>query len=64
MAGENVRFTGSDTVKRVGVVGAGVSGVIAAAYLKRAGLDVTVFERSSVAGGVWYVYLGIHTNPY
>lgn len=40
-------------VRRVGVVGAGVSGVAAAAHLKRAGLDVTVFERSSVAGGVW-----------
>jgi cation diffusion facilitator CzcD-associated flavoprotein CzcO len=47
-------------VKRVGVIGAGVSGVAAAAYLKRAGLDVIVFERSSISGGVWYVYSGIH----
>jgi ACS family pantothenate transporter-like MFS transporter len=39
--------------KRVGVVGAGVSGVVAAAHLRAAGLEVTVFERSAVAGGVW-----------
>lgn len=44
-----------NTAKRVGVIGAGVSGVAAAAYLKAAGLEVTIFERSSVAGGVWYV---------
>jgi cation diffusion facilitator CzcD-associated flavoprotein CzcO len=43
------------TVKSVAVVGAGVSGVAAAAYLKRARLEVTVFERSSSSGGVWYV---------
>jgi cation diffusion facilitator CzcD-associated flavoprotein CzcO len=40
-------------IKTVGVIGAGVSGVAAAAHLKSAGLKVTVFERSSVAGGVW-----------
>ena len=44
------------TVKRVGVIGAGVSGVAAAAYLRTAGLEVIVFERSSVAGGVWYAH--------
>jgi cation diffusion facilitator CzcD-associated flavoprotein CzcO len=41
--------------KRVAVVGAGVSGVATAAHLRAAGVDVTVFERSPVAGGVWYV---------
>ena len=41
------------TIKRVGIVGAGVSGVATAAHLKAAGLEVTVFERSSVSGGVW-----------
>jgi glycine/D-amino acid oxidase-like deaminating enzyme len=41
--------------KRVCVIGAGVSGVVAAVHLRAAGLDVTVFERSSVAGGVWCV---------
>ena len=38
---------------KVGIVGAGVSGVVAGAHLKAAGLDITVFERSSQAGGVW-----------
>lgn len=39
---------------RVAVVGAGISGVTAAAHLLRNGLSVTVFERSSIAGGVWH----------
>lgn len=38
---------------RVGIVGAGISGVVAGAHLKAAGIDVTVFERSCEAGGVW-----------
>ncbi|KAH9828349.1 dimethylaniline monooxygenase [Teratosphaeria destructans] len=40
-------------VKSVAVIGAGISGVVAAVHLKRAGLNVTVFERSGRAGGVW-----------
>jgi len=40
--------------KRVAVVGAGISGVVAAAHLKREGQFVTVFERASASGGVWY----------
>jgi len=40
--------------QRVGVVGAGVSGVATAAHLRAAGIDVVVFERASVSGGVWY----------
>lgn len=44
-----------ERVRRVAVVGAGVSGVITAAHLKAEGLDVTVFERAPVAGGVWSV---------
>jgi MFS transporter, ACS family, pantothenate transporter len=38
---------------RVAVIGAGISGVVSAAYLKTAGLEVTVFERAKVVGGVW-----------
>jgi ACS family pantothenate transporter-like MFS transporter len=39
--------------KRVAVIGAGISGVAAAAHMKKEGLEVTVFERSSAAGGIW-----------
>ncbi|KKY21586.1 putative fad dependent [Phaeomoniella chlamydospora] len=37
----------------IAVIGAGVSGISAAAHLKSEGLRVTVFERASVSGGVW-----------
>ncbi|KAF3045965.1 hypothetical protein E8E12_009293 [Didymella heteroderae] len=40
--------------KSVAVIGAGISGVVTAAHLKNEGLDVTVFERSSAAGGIWF----------
>ena len=40
---------------RVAVIGAGVSGVVSARHLRAAGLETTVYERSSAAGGVWYV---------
>ena len=36
---------------RVAVIGAGISGVLAAAHLRRARIDVVVFERSAAAGG-------------
>lgn len=42
-------------VQKVAVVGAGVSGISTAIHLKRAGLDVTVYERSAHVGGIWYV---------
>jgi MFS transporter, ACS family, pantothenate transporter len=38
---------------KIAVIGAGVSGILAAAYLKAAGLETIVFERSSQSGGVW-----------
>ena len=41
-------------VRRVAVIGAGISGVASAAHLLRHGLDVALFERSSIAGGVWH----------
>lgn len=40
-------------IQSVAVVGAGISGVSAAAHLLRHGFDVVVFERSNIAGGVW-----------
>ena len=42
-----------DIPKSVAVIGAGISGVVAAAHLQHEGLEVTVFERSHAAGGVW-----------
>jgi len=42
--------------QRVAIIGAGISGIVAAAHLKKEGIDVTVFERSNAAGGVWLVY--------
>lgn len=45
-------------VKTVVVIGAGPSGLTAARRLKEAGLEVTVFERRSRIGGLWYVQSG------
>jgi len=42
---------------KVAVIGAGISGVVSAAYLRTAGINVTVFERAKVSGGVWYFLL-------
>ncbi|KAH7183670.1 uncharacterized protein B0J16DRAFT_357148 [Fusarium flagelliforme] len=39
---------------QVAIIGAGVSGICAAAYLIREGANVTVFERSGVTSGVWH----------
>jgi cation diffusion facilitator CzcD-associated flavoprotein CzcO len=40
---------------RCAVIGAGVSGLTSAKHLKAAGVEVVVYERSSVSGGVWLV---------
>lgn len=40
-------------VKTVGIIGAGVSGLVTAKTLMAEGLDCTVFERSGALGGVW-----------
>ncbi|KAH8754852.1 hypothetical protein F5883DRAFT_572744 [Diaporthe sp. PMI_573] len=40
-------------IRTVGVIGAGLSGIVAATHLLRAGIDVTVFERSNSPGGAW-----------
>ena len=39
-------------MKSVAIIGAGITGLTAAFYLKRAGVPVTVFEASRRAGGV------------
>lgn len=40
-------------VRTVAVIGSGPSGAPAARHLRDAGLKVRVFERQSVAGGIW-----------
>lgn len=49
--------------KTVAVIGAGISGVCAAAHLLKQGLRVTVFERSGIAGGVWHYDGRISEDP-
>lgn len=49
--------------RTVAVIGAGISGVCAAAHLLKQGLGVTVFERSSIAGGVWHYDERVPDDP-
>lgn len=52
-------------VKRVAIIGAGVSGLSTARALLAQGLHVTVFERQGSIGGVWadgYVDFGVQTQ--
>jgi 4-hydroxyacetophenone monooxygenase len=39
---------------RVAVIGAGMSGLLAAHRLRQAGLDVVIFEKSDDVGGTWH----------
>lgn len=49
----------------VAVIGAGISGVCTAAHLLKHGLSVTVYERSSITGGVWhYDHRAANEPPY
>lgn len=45
--------TTSGGIKTVAVIGAGLSGIVSAAHLLRAGIDVTIFERGDAIGGAW-----------
>ncbi|KAK4152650.1 hypothetical protein C8A00DRAFT_34628 [Chaetomidium leptoderma] len=49
--------------RTVAVVGAGISGVCTAAHLMKQGLSVTLFERSSIAGGVWHYDERVPEDP-
>ena len=49
-------------VKRVAVIGAGVSGVVTAKHLKSSGLEVVVYERSSTIGGIWCEVLALGSD--
>ena len=59
---DNVRMA-SPTKKRVGVIGAGPSGLTAAYYLKKLGHDVTVFESLPVPGGMMRVGIPAYRLP-
>jgi thioredoxin reductase len=48
---------------RVAVIGAGAAGLVAARELARAGLDVTVFERSDTVGGIWVYTPETESDP-
>jgi dimethylaniline monooxygenase (N-oxide forming) len=54
-------------MRRAGIIGAGLSGLVTAKTLLEEGFDVTVFEKDEEVGGVWARsrrYPGIHTqNP-
>ncbi|KAK8021779.1 FAD dependent oxidoreductase protein [Apiospora arundinis] len=50
---DNKYTTTSGHIKTVAIIGAGLSGVVSAAHLLRAGIDVTVFERGGEIGGAW-----------
>jgi len=41
------------TVQRVGIIGAGVTGLATAKTLLAAGVDCTLFDRGDRLGGVW-----------
>ncbi|KFA69039.1 hypothetical protein S40285_05452 [Stachybotrys chlorohalonatus IBT 40285] len=43
----------SGNIQTVANIGAGLSGVVSAVHLLRAGMDVTVFERGDNVGGAW-----------
>ena len=52
-------------VKTVGIIGAGVAGLATARSLITHGLNCTLFERSSVLGGVWsdgYLNFGVQVQ--
>jgi len=50
---------------RIGVIGAGIAGLVTAKVLRDDGFDVIVFEKESAIGGVWVesrTYPGLRTN--
>lgn len=49
----NTPTTSNRNISTVGVIGAGLSGIVAAAHLLSRGIQVTVFERGDSSGGAW-----------
>lgn len=51
-------------MSRIGIIGAGAAGLVAAKEMKQAGHDVTVFEQSAATGGIWdYTELTVADVP-
>lgn len=50
----NLGGNGVSPKSRAAVIGAGISGICAAAHLVKYGLETVIFERSSTSGGVWH----------
>ncbi|KAM0329989.1 hypothetical protein ACHAQA_004158 [Verticillium albo-atrum] len=42
-----------DALKSVAIIGAGLSGLVTAVHLLRAGINITIFERADDVGGAW-----------
>lgn len=62
---DNHTFSSMSDEDTVCVIGAGVSGLVAAKVLEHDGFDVTVFEKKPTIGGVWApsrAYVGLCTN--
>ncbi|MEC3915273.1 flavin-containing monooxygenase [Nocardia sp. CDC160] len=60
-AGGRDNFTGG----RVGVIGAGIAGLVTAKVLRDDGFEVVVFDKEDAPGGVWIearTYPGLRTN--
>ena len=56
---------GADPVQRVGIIGAGIAGLVTAKIFLENGFDVLVFEKEASLGGVWAVartYPGLRAN--
>ncbi|MEY8014404.1 FAD-dependent oxidoreductase [Mycobacterium servetii] len=50
---------------RIGVIGAGIAGLVTAKVLREDGFEVIVFEKEQAIGGVWTqsrTYPGLRTN--
>ncbi|CAM1501457.1 Fc.00g034410.m01.CDS01 [Cosmosporella sp. VM-42] len=42
-----------DAIRTVAIIGAGLSGLVSAVHLLRAGINITIFERANHVGGAW-----------
>ncbi len=48
---------------RVAIIGAGAAGLTSAEELLRVGIDIVIFERSSLVGGIWNYTTEVESDP-